>query len=183
MKELELKIKKLAEEATLPAYAEPGDAGLDFTALEVEDTAKYIEYRTGIAVEIPTGHVGLLFPRSSVSNTDLMLANAIGVVDENYRGEIIFRFKKVLESGAEDLSGPCETCEGIGVIFSDNEEAYEGQCPDCQGEGELIFIDMYEVGDRIGQMIIMPFPKVKILEVQTLSSTSRNTGAFGSTGK
>lgn len=85
--------KKLDPEAVTPSYSKIGDAGLDLTALTIKQTDQFIEYGTGIAVEIPAGYVGLLFPRSSVTNKELVLKNSIGVIDSNYRGEIKLRFK------------------------------------------------------------------------------------------
>ena len=88
--ELKVKIKKLSEDSIIPSYAKAGDAGLDFTATKVEyDTdIDCIVYGTGLAVEIPEGHVGLLFPRSSISKYDLSLTNCVGVIDSDYRGVI-----------------------------------------------------------------------------------------------
>ena len=84
--------KKLSPEAVTPSYSKIGDAGLDLTAISYDKTPDFIEYGTGIAVEIPAGYVGLLFPRSSVTKKDLMLKNSVGVIDSNYRGEIKLRF-------------------------------------------------------------------------------------------
>ena len=65
---MKVKFKKLSDNAVIPSYAKPGDAGLDLTAtsMQVVDqkTYGYIEYGTGIAVEIPEGYVGLIYPRS-----------------------------------------------------------------------------------------------------------------------
>ena len=85
---MKVAIKKLHPEAVIPEYAKDGDAGLDFTAVAMEFNANhnYIEYFTGIAIEVPEGHVGLMFPRSSVSKTDLALTNCVGVIDSGYRG-------------------------------------------------------------------------------------------------
>jgi dUTP pyrophosphatase len=97
---MEVKFKKLIPEAVTPTYGKPGDAGLDLTAISIDygsdenGTTLYTEYNTYIAVEIPEGHVGLLFPRSSISKTQLALANSVGVVDSNYRGPIKLRFKR-----------------------------------------------------------------------------------------
>jgi dUTP pyrophosphatase len=55
----------------------------------------YFEAKTGLAVEIPEGYIGLLFPRSSISNTNFILANSVGVIDSSFRGEITFRFRKL----------------------------------------------------------------------------------------
>lgn len=78
---LEVKIKKLIPESVIPTYAKPGDAGMDLTAVSMETKGKYIEYGTGLSLEIPEGYVGLIFPRSSISKTVLGLSNAVGVID------------------------------------------------------------------------------------------------------
>lgn len=139
---MQVKIKKLSPEAVLPKYAKPGDAGCDIVATSIEVSNKYIEYGTGLSVEVPEGYVMLLFPRSSVSAYDLTLANSVGVLDSGYRGEIKFRFKT-------------SPCQGIP--------------------------DIYRVGDKIGQIMIIPYPKIEYIEVDELSSTDRGTGGFGST--
>ena len=65
---LDVKIMKLVEEASIPQYSLEGDAGLDLTAtFRSYDEFGNMVYHTGIAIEIPKGYVGLLFPRSSVS--------------------------------------------------------------------------------------------------------------------
>lgn len=150
MSTLEVKIKKLGELAVVPQYAKFGDAGLDIVA-----TSKYYDdrgcvcYGTQLAFEIPEGFVGLLFPRSSNAKKDLILSNSVGVIDSGYRGELIFKFKKVLRDIDEDC------------IHVFNE---------------------YKVGDRIGQIVILPYPKVSFVEVNELSNTERGEGGFGSTG-
>jgi dUTP pyrophosphatase len=94
---INLKIKKLAEDAVIPTYSRDGDAGLDLVARSMEVSRNFIEYGTGLAVEIPAGHVGLVFPRSSISNkVDTHLANSVGVIDANYRGELIVRFRSAI---------------------------------------------------------------------------------------
>ena len=92
---MKVNFKKLSPKAVTPTYATSGDAGLDITCIgyQIDKDNNYIEYFTGLALEIPAGHVGLLFPRSSVSKTDLQLANCVGVVDSGYRGELTFRYK------------------------------------------------------------------------------------------
>lgn len=90
-----LKIKKLHPDAALPVYATEGAAAVDLTAIDDGTNTKYgyRAYGTGIAVEIPEGHVGLVYPRSSISDRGLSLCNSVGVVDSDYRGEITFRFQ------------------------------------------------------------------------------------------
>lgn len=90
-----LKIKKLNEAAETPSYACHGDAGLDLKAVTVTVTEDYIEYGTGLAIEIPYGFAAFIFPRSSISNYSLILANSVGLVDAGYKGELKVRFKKI----------------------------------------------------------------------------------------
>lgn len=80
---LEVKFKKLVPEAKIPAYAKPGDAGLDLTATSKNwsDDFQCFIYGTGLAVEIPKGYVGLIFPRSSIRKYCLALTNCVGVID------------------------------------------------------------------------------------------------------
>ena len=137
-------IKKLHPDAIIPKYAKSGDAGLDLTATEIiKEEAFQVTYGTGLAVEIPLGYVGLLFPRSSVRNYQLALSNCVGVVDSGYRGEIQFTFNKT------------------------------GGVPSKK----------YEVGERVGQMIILPYPEIELVELDNLSSSERGEGGFGSSGK
>ena len=90
-----VKVKKLHENAVIPSYSKPGDAGMDLTITEIkENNFRQISYGFGIAVEIPFGYVGLVFPRSSVKNQDLLLSNCVGVIDSGYRGEIQSTFRK-----------------------------------------------------------------------------------------
>lgn len=79
---MEVKIKKLNENAIIPTYAKEGDAGMDLTATSKSfDEYGNVVYGTGLAFEIPKGYVGLLFPRSSNAKTDLFLTNSVGVLD------------------------------------------------------------------------------------------------------
>ena len=91
---MNVKFKKLSPEAVIPSYAQSGDAGLDLTAISINKDMfpLYIEYGTGLALELPEKTVGLIFPRSSISKTSLGLRNAVGVIDQGYRGEIKLRF-------------------------------------------------------------------------------------------
>ena len=90
-----VKVKKLVPEAVIPSYSKVGDAGMDLTITkEIENTTFSVSYGFGIAIEIPKGYVGLVFPRSSVRNQDLILSNCVGVIDSGYRGELQATFKK-----------------------------------------------------------------------------------------
>lgn len=141
---MKIKFKRLHDDAVLPSYAQDGDAGMDLTT--VDDGAinkEYIQYKLGFSMEIPTGYVGLIFPRSSITKKDLMLKNSIGVIDSGYRGELVARFKS-------DRRIPCE---------------------------------MYSKGDRVAQLIVLPYPEIEPEWSDELSNTDRGTGGFGSTGK
>lgn len=92
-----VKFKKLHKDAVTPSYAKSGDAAMDLTSLgfKYDDTTVSHIHSTGIAVEIPPGFVGLLFPRSSISKKTQTLSNSVGVIDSGYRGEIKFVFKNL----------------------------------------------------------------------------------------
>ena len=94
---MKVRIKKLDNNAVIPSYAVHGDAGMDLTATRKWfDESGNICYGTGLAFEIPEGYVGLVFPRSSCSKKQLVLANAVAVIDSGYRGEVVMKFKPSL---------------------------------------------------------------------------------------
>lgn len=155
---MKVNVKKLDSNAVLPTYAKHGDAGMDLTATSKSyDEDGNVCYGTSLAFEIPNGFVGLLFPRSSNTKKDLILGNSVGVIDSGYRGEVMFKFKGAVSIYEMDLN-------------------YAGNFP-CVGESA----DAYEIGDRIGQIIIMPYPQVEFNLVDELSSSDRGVGGFGST--
>jgi dUTP pyrophosphatase len=137
---LNIKIKKLHKDAVIPTKAHATDAGCDLYATSCHYDNGLIIYGTGIAVEIPEGYVGLVFPRSSIANTHLTLSNSVGVIDSGYRGEVMAKFRKGGTRG-------------------------------------------YDVGDRIAQLIILPYPEVVFEEADELSESDRGTGGYGSSGK
>jgi len=94
-------------------------------------------------LEIPERFVGLVFPRSSIRNTELTLSNCVGVIDSGYRGELQATFNK--SNGLDSIS--------------------------------------YNIGDRVCQILIIPYPPIEFVEVDELSNTERGEGGFGSTGK
>ena len=110
---MKIKIKKISPDAKIPSYAKSGDAGMDLTCIGWKTTETYVEYDTGLAMEIPEGHVGFLFPRSSVSKTNLVLANCVGVVDSGYRGPVKLRFKEL----QGPIGGRYKTGDRVGQII------------------------------------------------------------------
>ena len=95
-----IRFKKVHPCADTPKYAKDGDAAVDLTATGMwyDSEIDCWVYGTGLAVEIPRGYVGLIYPRSSLSKYDLTLANHVGVIDSGYRGEIILKFKPLKDA-------------------------------------------------------------------------------------
>jgi dUTP pyrophosphatase len=141
---MKIHFKKLDSKAQKPKFGKPGDAGADLVATSVDLSRDgQVVYGTGLAVEIPEGMVGLVFPRSSVRNYNLSMANSVGVIDSGYRGEIMVTFN------------------------------FNSRTPDNT---------IYQVSDRIAQLVIIPVPLAQYVEVDELSETERNTSGHGSTG-
>lgn len=142
---MKLKIKKLTPSAETPTRGSDGAAGWDLYCTKIEIyNVNQLKASTGIAVEIPPGHVGLLFPRSSIVKTGMRLGNSVGVIDSDYRGEIT-------------------------AVF-DVQTRYEAA--------------NYRIGDRIVQLVIVPYVEFDGIEVcEKLSRTERGTGGYGSTGR
>ncbi len=140
---MKIKYKKLVDAAQSLKQAHSGDACFDLGSVShrqvSEKDASFHEYGTGLALEIPHGYVGLVFPRSSVSNTGALMCNSVGVIDAGYRGEVRVRYK--------------------------SERA------------------PYKVGERVGQLMILPLPEIEFEESNELADSARGTGGFGSTGK
>lgn len=156
---LKVKVKKLHPDAIIGDYAKNGDAGIDLVAISKDyDKDGNVVYGTGLAFEIPYGYVGLLFPRSSNSKKDLYLTNHVGVIDSSYRGEVTLKYRPT------DVRMEFEKYS-TGNILKSKESI------------------VYDIGDKIGQLIIIPYPQVKLVEVTELSDSDRGTGAYGSTGK
>lgn len=163
---MKVKIKKLVENAVAPIYATEGAAGMDLTATSVhEDEYGNMVYGTGLAFEIPKGYVGLLFPRSSNSKKDLMLTNCVGVLDSDYRGEVFFKFRPMYHNVKNSI------VSRIVSFFTGKNTV------------TIFNFEEYEVGDRIGQIVIVKIPTIEFVESEKLSETERGKGGYGSTGK
>lgn len=145
-------IKKLFDGAIVPTRGSNQAAGYDLYAC-MEDPQfsndiwvqphQTVKIGTGVAMEIPEGYFGAIFARSGLATKKgLRPSNCVGVVDSDYRGEIIV------------------------AIHNDSDSA---QC--------------ITLGDRIGQMVIIPYLQVEYNVVDELRETERGEGGFGSTGK
>ena len=138
---------KLNNEAKIPVYSSASAAGADLCALPGDDITilpgETVLIHTGLAMEIPEGYAAFIFARSGLAaKRGLAPANKVGVVDSDYRGEIMVALHNHSET-AQTVAG----------------------------------------GERIAQMVIMPFLRGEFAETDTLSETDRGTGGFGSTGK
>lgn len=156
---MKVKIKKLDKDAIIPKYAKDQDAGLDLVATsKTYDDNGNTCYGTGLAFEIPEGYFGLLVPRSSNAKTDLRLTNSAGILDSGYRGEVMFKYR------------------------NDNFSKMDGGLQNHLIMGDIAFNNEYEVGDRIGQILVLPYPQIEFEEVEELTDSERGEGGFGSTG-
>ena len=99
---MEIRFKRLSDKAIMPIRAHIGDAGVDLTATKIttelnEVNQLLICYHTDLAVEIPEGYVGLLFPRSSIYTKSLQFTNSVGVIDSGYRGELMVKMRSTTD--------------------------------------------------------------------------------------
>lgn len=154
---------KLAEGAVLPTKANPTDSGYDITAigLRYDEENGFLEYKTGVYLNIPDGYEVKIYPRSSISKYDLFLCNSVGVIDQSYNKELLFRFKTTFDYE-------------IGYLDRDNDLV-------CKKEGisTVIYPKIYRVGDKIGQMIMEKRVEYTIKQVDSIEDSGRS--GFGST--
>lgn len=142
---MDLRVRLLVPGAVLPTRAHPGDAGLDLHASEPATigAGERAAIGTGIAIEVPDGHAGLVLPRSgNALRHGIALVNAPGLIDSGYRGEI-----RVL------------------LLNTDRESGFE-----------------LGAGDRIAQLLVVPFAAVEPVEAAELSGSARDLEGFGSSG-
>lgn len=167
LKLLDVKIKKLHKDAVVPTKAYQYDAGFDLTAVSKSyDEHGSICYGTGLAFSIPENFVGLIFPRSSICKKDLSLANSVGVIDSGYLGEVSFKFKPTKPE----------------YYLT---EDYVGTDDDGHWRVSLHAVENsdYKIGERIGQLIIIPIPQINLVECDDLGDSERGVDGFGSSGK
>jgi dUTP pyrophosphatase len=136
--------KTIWEPGCEPVRANPSDAGADLVSKDRVLLYKKERtlVKTGVKIQIPVGYVGLLFPRSSLSKQDIIMTNSVGVIDSDYRGEIM---ASLMYMGIED--------------------------------GEWL-----QAGQRIVQLVVVPIILPRFKLVETLDTTTRGEGGFGSTG-
>ena len=141
-----LPVRRLDASARLPTRANGDDAGLDLYAVEAARLApgERASVGTGVAVEIPPGHAGLVLPRSGLAaRHGIALVNAPGLIDSGYRGEL-----RVL------------------LLNTDRDAEFA-----------------IEPGDRIAQLLIVPFVAAMPIASVELAASERGEGGFGSSGR
>ena len=149
-----IKVKKLKDGAIIPVKAHNSDAGLDLFTLEGFEIQKQQRklVSTGIAVQIPKGHVGLIKEKSGLASRGIEIK--AGVIDEGYTGE---------------LSVIMVYPEGFTYDSEDNR---------LKRNAKMIF----EAGDKIAQLVVLPVSSAKIIEVSELDDSDRGSDGFGSSG-
>lgn len=165
---ISIKVKKLTDSAKLPTRGTTGAAGWDLYALEDElikpGESKMIN--TGIAIEIPEDCFGAIYARSGLAcKHGLRPANCVGIIDSDYRGEIIVCLRNDYESSSVEF-----------VPYGGSAGTYQTK-PNWNNEYSI------KAGERIAQLIIQKYEKVELIEVKQLSDTERGNGGFGSSGK
>lgn len=177
-KKVVVKIKKLVDNAVIPFYSHEGDMGMDLVATSMEYDVKhdYIVYHTGIAVELPKGYGMALFPRSSNRDTDAYMTNHVGIIDSGYRGEVLACFKNRTSSYSIQLFNK--------AVFAINSILSRLGLKNLQVPFNAKGLEFpYHPGDKIGQVVILPYPTVEFKEVDELSPSERGENGHGSTGK
>lgn len=156
-----IKFQLLHADAKLPARATEHAAAFDVVAVSREVKDGYVTYGLGFSTEIPRGWQAKCYARSSISNTDLMLCNSVGIIDADYRGEWSYRFKVFFST-----SGHTTVAANELVCYPVQKNLYR----------------LYEIGDRIGQIQFERVPEMHFEVVESLSITERGAGGYGSTG-
>lgn len=147
---LQVQVQRLSPDVQMPEYATDGSACFDIHAYMPYNCQPITIWdsgiiNTGLAFEVPEGHVMLVYSRSGQGfKHNVRLANCVAVIDSDYRGELMIKLTN----------------------DSPNNDYFE-----------------FKHGDRIAQAMIVPIPKVELLEVKELSNTARGTGGLGSTGQ
>lgn len=153
---MQIEVKKLSDEAIIPKRATEKDSGYDLVAIDdgTVDAEGFLQYKTGLSIAPAYGYHTEIFPRSSISKYDLVLANSIGLVDNGYRGELLVRFKPALRFNQDKT----------GTIFA--------TLP--------VPLKKYKKGDKIAQLVVSQTVEATLVEVTELGQTARGTGGFGS---
>jgi len=141
---LDIKIKKLHENAIIPTNGSEYSAGYDLYSCTNEEIEPHTNKKigTGLSMELPHGYFGAIFARSGLATKNgLRPSNCVGICDEDYLGEYIV------------------------ALYNDSDKT-----------------QVVNIGDRIAQLIILPYQSINFIEGCELSKTTRGCGGFGHTG-
>lgn len=138
-----MKIKKLHPNAVIPSLATKGSNGYDLTAVEIkfeEDPFglnNLMVCNTGLAIQVPKGFTGFLMPRSSVSKYPFSLANSVGLLDQDYLGSVVFKFRYTGNTNIHWTRCGYKVGERIGQLV----------VVKCE-QPEILIVDELELTDR-----------------------------------
>ena len=169
---MEVKFKRLSDKAILPIRAHEGDAGVDLTATNITTSINeagqlMMVYHTDLAVEIPEGYVGLLFPRSSIWKKSITFTNCVGVIDSGYRGELMIvakattdvvpRIYNIGERFAQLVIVPCPTYTIVEAAdLEDSERGEDGFGSTGDTSATEAAEDTQVVEDNLQDMSVIP---------------------------
>lgn len=179
---------KLEDGVQVPIAAKPGDIGMDVWVKSFEydkDSDCYV-YHTGIRCEMPEGVGCFILLRSSNCRTNAYMPNSIGLIDTEYRGELIIKLKNRTSVRNELTIITLYSWNNLPwykKLFTSFDKFETKLYSEFMNDFEKGLWAPYEVGDKIGQLVFLRFPHVTGMCVEELSETERGEGGFGSTGK
>lgn len=170
----EIKFKPVTVGINFPAYESKDAVCFDLRAMEdvLIKPGECEQIRTGLSFEPPPGYAIFLFPRSGISaKTPLRFANSVGIIDPDYRGEVIVLLENMKQKNFQGHVVPQYTLIDGEVIDGDYQYGY-------------LPVGTYLIkrGDRIAQALAMKIEQFKLVRAKELSKTERGTGGLGSTG-
>lgn len=177
-KKIIIPIMTCRENASLPFYARPGDAGMDITAAQdvLIRPGETKAVPTGLKVAIPEGYEIQIRPRSGLSlHTPLRIPNAPGTIDSGYRDEICV----IMSNNSRPVPGP--------VLENDSKTGSEpgGESPvySLSEKGNKNGSYFIKTGDRIAQAVLQKVPQIEWQVMDSVTEIGNNRGGgFGSTG-
>lgn len=189
---MKLRYKLLDPRAKAPYHGSDGAGGYDLYALEAFNLYHYhiIWYRTGVAVEIPEGYIGLICPRSSCWKQAVVPHMSPTVVDSDYRGEIWVCFTKLPYDPNPNYQVRYMGDTGYAMVDADG-NTHDGKLnelhfgPFRNASDYSAWRDPYLVGERIAQLVVVPAAfgaSLELEEVSALAPSKRDEAGFGSTG-
>jgi dUTP pyrophosphatase len=164
------KIKRLSDKAIMPTKGYPTDSGWDLTVIGIEKIkGDTIFFKTGLQIKPPKGHYFEIYPRSSLCPLPVMFANSVGIIDENYRGELLIAIRVLhpsIGTSNERTSYPS------GMI-----NALDAKPTSITEVANLLISKQ----PKLAQMILRKRIDTYLEETEDMDETDRGSGGFGST--